>query len=153
MFVFFVKILTLAATIAKNTSVLCNISRDASSNTTNSIAPRRFVQSAKDVANATAELVRAIKVFDSSYTQDNHRHCIEISRPLIQAIDELYTYAMSKEFASKPATISSAVRFYIDKKIFFNFSLFRVDSYKNRYYLQLEMLSTEHVGLLNVQKH
>jgi talin len=62
-FFFFVKILTLATTIAKNTSALCNISRDASSNTTNPIAGRRFVQTAKDVANATAELVRAIKVF------------------------------------------------------------------------------------------
>jgi talin len=58
----FVKILTLAATIAKNTSILCNISRDASANTTNPIVKRRFVQSAKDVANATAELVRKIKV-------------------------------------------------------------------------------------------
>ncbi len=56
------QVLTLATTIAKNTSVLCNASRDASSNTTNPIARRRFVESAKDVANATAELVRTIKV-------------------------------------------------------------------------------------------
>jgi talin len=54
--------LTLATTIAKNTSVLCNASRNASSNTTNPIARRRFVESAKEVANATAELVRTIKV-------------------------------------------------------------------------------------------
>jgi len=61
-FFLFIKILTLATTIAKHTSTLCNISRDVSSNTTNPIARRRFVQSAKDVANATAELVRKIKV-------------------------------------------------------------------------------------------
>ncbi|CAF1156243.1 unnamed protein product [Adineta steineri] len=103
-------ILNLAATIAKNTSTLCNISRDASSTTTNPMARRRFVQSAKDVANATAELVRTIKILDSSYTQENHRHCIEISRPLLQSIDELHTYAMSKEFAGVPLTISSAGR-------------------------------------------
>ncbi len=52
----------MATIIAKNTSVLCNAARDASSNTTNPIARRHFVESAKDVANATAELVRSIKV-------------------------------------------------------------------------------------------
>jgi talin len=132
--IFFIKILTLATTIAKNTSALCNISRDASSNTTDQVARRRFVQSAKDVANATAELVRTIKVYilfssiikisihcfsfiykilDSSYTQENHRHCIEISHPLIEAIDELHTFAMSKEFAGILPTISSAVRLFL----------------------------------------
>jgi talin len=57
-----IQILTFATTIAKHTSTLCNISRDASSNTTNPMARRNFVQSAKDVANTTAELVRKIKV-------------------------------------------------------------------------------------------
>lgn len=60
--IFFSKILTFATTIAKHTSNLCNISREASSNTTNPVARRHFVQSAKDVANGTAELVRKIKV-------------------------------------------------------------------------------------------
>ncbi|CAF3470464.1 unnamed protein product [Rotaria socialis] len=104
------EILPLATKIAKNTSVLCNAARDASSNTTNPIARRRFVESAKDVANGTAELVRTIKVLDSSYTPENHRRCIETSRPLLQSIDELYTYAMSREFASVPALISSTGR-------------------------------------------
>ena len=44
------------------------------------------------------------------YSQENHRHCIETSRPLIRAIDELHAYAMSKEFTSMPAAISSVVR-------------------------------------------
>ncbi|CAF4735686.1 unnamed protein product [Rotaria sp. Silwood1] len=100
------EILPLATKIAKNTSVLCNAARDASSNTTNPIARRRFIESAKDVANGTAELVRTIKILDSSYTTENHRQCIETSRPLLQSIDELYTYAMSKEFAPIPASIS-----------------------------------------------
>ncbi|CAF2824008.1 unnamed protein product [Rotaria sp. Silwood2] len=55
----------------------------------------------------TATLLR---ILDSSYTAENHRHCIDTSRPLVQAIDELYTYAMLKEFASIPPTISSAGR-------------------------------------------
>ncbi|CAF4070720.1 unnamed protein product [Rotaria sp. Silwood2] len=104
------EVLPLATRIAKNTSVLCNAARDASSNTTNPIARRRFVESAKDVANGTAELVRTIKILDSSYTTEHHRQCIETSRPLLQSIDELYTYAMSKEFASIPASISATGR-------------------------------------------
>lgn len=60
--ILFSKILTFATTVAKHTSNLCNISREASSNTTNPMARRHFVQSAKDVANGTAELVRKIKV-------------------------------------------------------------------------------------------
>ncbi|CAF3837471.1 unnamed protein product [Rotaria magnacalcarata] len=104
------EILPLATKIAKNTSVLCNAARDASSNTTNPIARRRFVESAKDVANGTAELVQTIKILDSSYTPENHRRCTETSRPLLQSIDELYTYAMSREFASVPALISSTGR-------------------------------------------
>ncbi|CAF0858226.1 unnamed protein product [Rotaria sordida] len=100
------EVLSLATKIAKNTSMLCNAARDASSNTTNPIARRRFVESAKDIANGTAELVRTIKILDSSYTTENHRQCIETSRPLLQSIDELYTYAMSKEFAAIPASIS-----------------------------------------------
>lgn len=57
-----VKILNSTSIIAKNTSILCGITRDASINTTNPTSQRRFVQSAKDIANATAELVRKIKV-------------------------------------------------------------------------------------------
>ena len=42
--------------------MLCNAARDASSKTTNPIARRRFAESAKAIANGTAELVRKIKV-------------------------------------------------------------------------------------------
>ncbi|CAF0836753.1 unnamed protein product, partial [Didymodactylos carnosus] len=104
------EILSCATTIARNTSALCNAARDASSRTTNALARRSFVQSAKDVANATANLVRSIKILDSSYAHEHHRECIEKSRPLLQSIDELYTYAMSKEFSSIPASISIAGR-------------------------------------------
>ena len=33
----------------------------------------------------------------------------EASRPLLQTVDELYSYAMSKEFASIPPSISVTV--------------------------------------------
>lgn len=168
--VFLSKILTFATTVAKHTSNICNVSREASSNTTNPMARRHFVQSAKDVANATAELVRKIKVniffrsittcfsiysqiLDGAYTQENHRQCIEITRLLLQSVDELHTYAMSKEFASIPATISSAVRTILEISLLIDvIALFRVVNYKNRSYPLREMSSMVLVVLSNVRK-
>ena len=56
------QVLNAATVVAKHTSSLCNTCRHASSKTNNPIAKRHFVQSAKDVAYNTANLVRAIKV-------------------------------------------------------------------------------------------
>lgn len=53
--------LSAATVIAKHTSALCNACRVASSKTANPVAKRHFVQSAKDVANSTANLVKEIK--------------------------------------------------------------------------------------------
>jgi talin len=55
------QVLSAATVIAKHTSSLCNACRVASSKTTNPVAKRHFVQSAKDVANSTANLVKEIK--------------------------------------------------------------------------------------------
>jgi hypothetical protein len=55
------QVLQSATIIAKHTSVLCNSCRIASSKTTNAAAKRQFVQSAKDVANATSALVKRIR--------------------------------------------------------------------------------------------
>jgi talin len=55
------QVLSAATVIAKHTSSLCNACRLASSKTTNPVAKRHFVQSAKDVANSTANLVKEIK--------------------------------------------------------------------------------------------
>lgn len=55
------QVLSAATIIAKHTSALCNSCRVASAKTNNPVAKRHFVQSAKDVANATAHLVKEIK--------------------------------------------------------------------------------------------
>jgi hypothetical protein len=57
-----VQVLLAASTVGKQTTALCNACRVASSTTNNPVAKRHFVQSAKDVAVSTANLVRAIKV-------------------------------------------------------------------------------------------
>ena len=58
----FLQVLSAATVVAKHTSALCNACRIASGKTNNPVAKRQFVQSAKDVANSTANLVKAIKV-------------------------------------------------------------------------------------------
>ncbi|KAK2151016.1 hypothetical protein LSH36_379g01080 [Paralvinella palmiformis] len=100
------QVLNAATIIAKQTSALCNSCRVASSKTSNAVAKRHFVQSAKDVANNTAALVRAIKALDGDFSDDNRKKCAEAARPLLQSVDELTTYASSPEFASIPAKIS-----------------------------------------------
>lgn len=59
---FFSQVLSAATIVAKHTSALCNACRLASSKTPNPVAKRQFVQSAKEVANTTANLVKSIKV-------------------------------------------------------------------------------------------
>lgn len=104
------QVLSAATVVAKHTSTLCNTCRLASSKTSNPVAKRHFVQSAKDVANSTANLVRAIKALDSDFTDENRRKCADASKPLLQAVDELTTFASSPEFASVPAKISIKAR-------------------------------------------
>ncbi|XP_059140472.1 talin-2-like isoform X4 [Physella acuta] len=104
------QVLSAATVVAKHTSSLCNSCRLASSKTANPVAKRHFVQSAKDVANSTASLVKAIKALDSDFTEENRQKCAEAARPLISAVDELTTFASSPEFASKSAKISMQAR-------------------------------------------
>ena len=59
---FSAQVLSAATIVAKHTSALCNACRLASSKTPNPVAKRQFVQSAKEVANTTANLVKSIKV-------------------------------------------------------------------------------------------
>lgn len=56
------QVLGAATSVAKHTSALCNACKAASAKTSNPAAKRQFVQSAKDVANNTANLVKNIKV-------------------------------------------------------------------------------------------
>ncbi|XP_036146474.1 talin-1 isoform X2 [Monomorium pharaonis] len=104
------QVLSAATMIAKHTSALCNACRLASSKTSNPVAKRHFVQSAKDVANSTACLVKEIKALDQNYSDVNREKCAEATKPLLEAVDNLCTFAGSPEFASQPAKISIAAR-------------------------------------------
>ncbi|KZS21620.1 Talin-2 [Daphnia magna] len=104
------QVLSAATVIAKHTSSLCNACRVASSKTTNPVAKRHFVQSAKDVANSTAKLVKEIKALDQDYSQRNRDNCAAATQPLIEAVENLCTFANSPDFASIPAKISPTAR-------------------------------------------
>ncbi|KAJ8935035.1 hypothetical protein NQ314_013060 [Rhamnusium bicolor] len=104
------QVLEAATLIAKHTSALCNSCRTASSKTSNPVAKRQFVQSAKAVANSTAALVKEIKALDANYSDENRRRCAEATRPLLDAVENLCVYASSSEFVTIPAKIPPQAR-------------------------------------------
>lgn len=77
------QVLDAATLIAKHTSALCNSCRVASAKTSNPVAKRQFVQSAKAVANSTSALVKQIKALDLSYSEENRRNCADATAPLL----------------------------------------------------------------------
>ncbi|MEQ2161988.1 hypothetical protein GOODEAATRI_015364, partial [Goodea atripinnis] len=99
------EVLSAATIVAKHTSALCNACRLASSKTPNPVAKRQFVQSAKEVANTTANLVKSIKVY-GAFNQENREKCKAATGPLMEAVDNLAAFASNPEFASIPAQIS-----------------------------------------------
>uniref|UniRef100_A0A146KWR6 Talin-1 n=3 Tax=Lygus hesperus TaxID=30085 RepID=A0A146KWR6_LYGHE len=101
-----------ATEIAKHTSALCNACRVASCNTTNTVAKRHFVQSAKDVANSTANLVKEIKALDmhNDYREDNRKACAAATKPVLEAVESLVAFASSPEFSGEPAVIAPSAR-------------------------------------------
>uniref|UniRef100_A0A4W6FVU8 Talin 2a n=3 Tax=Lates TaxID=8186 RepID=A0A4W6FVU8_LATCA len=101
------QVLSAATIVAKHTSALCNACRLASSKTTNPVAKRHFVQSAKEVANSTANLVKTIKALDGDFSDENRNRCRVATAPLIEAVENLTTFASNPEFASVPAQISN----------------------------------------------
>ncbi|XP_053128319.1 talin-2 isoform X1 [Hemicordylus capensis] len=101
------QVLSAATIVAKHTSALCNACRIASSKTTNPVAKRHFVQSAKEVANSTANLVKTIKALDGDFSEDNRSKCRVATAPLIEAVENLTAFASNPEFVSIPAQISA----------------------------------------------
>lgn len=99
-----------ATEIAKSTSALCNACRVASTKTTNPNSKRNFVQSAKDVANATAALIKEIRPLDENNAQHVNENCRHATRPLLESVENLLSFASSPEFAPVPAKISTKAR-------------------------------------------
>ncbi|XP_067829406.1 talin-2 [Heptranchias perlo] len=101
------QVLSAATIVAKHTSALCNACRIASSKTANPVAKRHFVQSAKEVANSTANLVKTIKALDGDFSEENREKCRSATSPLIEAVENLTAFASNPEFVSIPAQIGA----------------------------------------------
>ncbi|GCC33394.1 hypothetical protein chiPu_0011863 [Chiloscyllium punctatum] len=101
------QVLSAATIVAKHTSALCNACRIASSKTANPVAKRHFVQSAKEVANSTANLVKTIKALDGDFSEENRDKCRLATSPLIEAVENLTAFASNPEFVSIPAQIGA----------------------------------------------
>ena len=100
-------LLAAATVIAKNTSELCVACRNVSVNSlTSSANKRNFVKAARDVANQTALLVRAIKALDGNDSMQARRNLADVAEPLSQAFSNLYHFATLPEYAGQDAKLS-----------------------------------------------
>ncbi|KAI8040200.1 hypothetical protein M5D96_006138 [Drosophila gunungcola] len=93
--------------IAKHTSYLCSICRQASMNTSNPVAKNEFIVLAKQVATATSDLVQAIKAIEEQPASGSRERLVD---PLLEAVKAVRQYASSPEFSSVPAKISAEGR-------------------------------------------
>lgn len=100
------QILDDATVVAKHTSTLANLCREASERTSNVNVKKQFINCARDVASSTASLITSVKQLDSSFTEKNQRECTEAALSLHTAADQLETFVDNPDFAAIPAKIS-----------------------------------------------
>lgn len=93
--------------IAKHTSFLCLVCRQASISTSNPVAKNEFIEGAKLVANTTSDLVQEVKGLNDDYSAPSHDKFV---RPLLHAVNSLCQYASSPEFISVPVQITAEGR-------------------------------------------
>lgn len=96
--------ITALTSIAKHTSFLCVVCRQASLNTSNPVAKNEFIEGAKLVATTTSDLVQEVKGLHDEYSAPSHERFV---RPLLAAVNSLCQYASSPEFLSVPVQISA----------------------------------------------
>lgn len=104
------QVLSAATVIAKHTAALCTACKTASTKTANPVAKQQFINSAKNVATSTAQLVTDIKALATAPTDENRAKCTTTTKPLLSAVENMVTYASSPEFASQPAIISAQAK-------------------------------------------
>lgn len=99
--------ITALTVIAKHTSFLCLVCRQASLNTANPVAKNEFIEGAKLVANTTSDLVQEVKGLNDDYSAPSRAKFVE---PLLDAVNSLCQYASSPEFISVPVQITAEGR-------------------------------------------
>lgn len=100
-------ILNAASTVAKHTSAICAVCRDTAQHPkVSSVNKPQFLQYAKNIATATANLVNAIKTLAATSSDESRDACFQNSQQLQAGLKELTDFANTPEFASIPASIS-----------------------------------------------
>uniref|UniRef100_A0A915B5P5 FERM domain-containing protein n=1 Tax=Parascaris univalens TaxID=6257 RepID=A0A915B5P5_PARUN len=102
------QILDDATVVAKHTSTLANLCREASERTSNVNVKKQFINCARDVASSTATLITSVKQLDSSFTERHQRDCTEAASSLHTAAEQLETFVDNPDFAAIPARISAS---------------------------------------------
>ena len=101
-------VLNAATEIAKHASYLCKQSQLASQKTNNAATRREFIESARDVAACTSDLVMSMKNEDPEVLLSNRSMFQEGSLKLQKSVNNLVVLANSPELRGVPAEISES---------------------------------------------
>ena len=85
--------------VAKQTGQLCNLCRAAKERAQRPEQRKQFMHAAKDLANATTELVAKIKAYGQTQSPDNRQAVNDATIPLDQSTRSLLAFSQSPEFA------------------------------------------------------
>ncbi|KAK5981052.1 VBS domain-containing protein [Trichostrongylus colubriformis] len=99
-----------ATVVAKHTSNLANMCREASEKSQNVNVKKEFINCAGKVAAGTAQLITAVKQLDSRPSNETRSTCTSAAQSLRSATEQLESYVDNPDFAGVPARISPSGR-------------------------------------------
>ncbi|XGW23184.1 hypothetical protein V3C99_005435 [Haemonchus contortus] len=99
-----------ATVVAKHTSNLANMCREASEKSQNVNVKKEFINCAGKVAAGTAKLITAVKELDSRPSSETRETCTSAAQSLRSATEQLESYVDNPDFAGVPARISPSGR-------------------------------------------
>ncbi|KAL6731024.1 hypothetical protein Aduo_001938 [Ancylostoma duodenale] len=99
-----------ATVVAKHTSNLANMCREASEKSQNVSVKKEFINCAGKVAAGTAKLITAVKQLDSRPSPETRETCTVAAQTLRAATEQLESYVDNPDFAGMPARISPSGR-------------------------------------------
>ncbi|KHJ97749.1 I/LWEQ domain protein [Oesophagostomum dentatum] len=99
-----------ATVVAKHTSNLANMCREASEKSQNVSVKKEFINCAGKVAAGTAKLITAVKQLDSRPSPEARETCTIAAQTLRAATEQLESYVDNPDFAGTPARISPSGR-------------------------------------------
>jgi len=104
------KLVQAVTVVAKQTGSLCNLCRSAKERAQRPEQRKQFMQAAKDLANATTDLVAKIKSYGAEQTPANRDAVYQSTIPLDNATKSLVAFSQSPEFASVQPILSDQAK-------------------------------------------